>query len=71
MVCAIVISLTTLAIPLCVREITKNLDLPSIYTMGGVMLGLVAIHAICHAFVDYQGHMMGALMERDLRNEPI
>lgn len=37
--------------------------------MGGVMLALVAIHAICHAFVDYKDHMMGALMERDMRNE--
>ena len=33
------------------------------------MLALVAIHAICNAFVDYRGHMMGALMERDMRNE--
>lgn len=69
------VSATTLAIPLCIRSITKNLENPSpdvlthIYMMGGVMLGLVAIHAICHAFVDYKGHMMGAFMERDMRNE--
>jgi len=75
MACAIVVSLTVLAIPLCIRSITKNLEVQSpdslshIYIMGGVMLGLVAIHTICHAFVDYKGHMMGALMERDMRNE--
>ncbi|MBA3956842.1 MAG: ABC transporter ATP-binding protein [Parachlamydiaceae bacterium] len=75
MACAIVVSATVLAIPLCIRFITKNLEeqspdaLNQIYMMGGVMLTLVAVHAICHAFVDYKGHMMGALMERDMRNE--
>lgn len=33
------------------------------------MLALVAIYAACHTFIDYQGHIMGALMERDMRNE--
>lgn len=37
--------------------------------MGGIMLGLIAIYAACHAFIDYQGHVMGALMERDMRSE--
>lgn len=75
MACAVLVSLTALAIPLCVRMITKNLEVDSpdalntIYIMGGVMLALVAIHALCHAFVDYKGHMMGAFMERDMRNE--
>ena len=75
MACAIVVSATILAIPLCIRYITKNLEahstnsLNQIYVMGGVMLALIALHAICHAFVDYKGHMMGALMERDMRNE--
>lgn len=75
MACAIVVSATVLAIPLCIRSITKNLEMHSpdalsqIYMMGGIMLALVVIHVICHAFVDYKGHMMGALMERDMRNE--
>lgn len=75
MACAIVVSATLLAIPLCIRYITKNLEthsphvLNQIYIMGGVMLALIALHAICHAFVDYKGHMMGALMEGDMRNE--
>jgi len=37
--------------------------------MGGIMLGLVAIYTACHAFIDYRGHVMGALMERDMRSE--
>ena len=75
MACAVVVSATILAIPLCIRYITKNLEahstnaLNQIYIMGGVMLAMIALHAICHAFVDYKGHMMGALMERDMRNE--
>lgn len=76
MICAVVASAATLAIPLCIRYITTNLleagsedALHQIYMMGGVMLALVAIYTACHAFIDYQGHMMGALMERDMRNE--
>jgi ATP-binding cassette, subfamily B, bacterial len=30
---------------------------------------LIVIYALCSSFVDYQGHMMGTLMERDLRTE--
>lgn len=76
MACAIIVSAITLAIPLLIRYITKNLLEPNtpdalsqIYTMGIVMIGLVAIYTACHTFIDYQGHVMGALMERDMRNE--
>lgn len=76
LVCAVVASAATLAIPLCIRYITTNLlavgseeALYQIYRMGGIMLGLVAIYTACHAFIDYQGHVMGALMERDMRKE--
>jgi ATP-binding cassette subfamily B protein len=37
--------------------------------MGAVMLGLVATHVACNMFVDYRGHMMGAMMESDMRSE--
>lgn len=76
MACAVVVSAITLALPLCIRYITKNLlevDSPDalshIYMMGGVMLALVALYTACHTFIDYKGHMMGALMEGDMRNE--
>lgn len=76
MVCACVASSVTLAIPLCIRYITKNLLVPNIsqvlsqvYTMGGIMLALIAIYTACNAFIDYRGHVMGALMERDMRSE--
>jgi ATP-binding cassette subfamily B protein len=76
MACAVGASAAMLAIPLCVRYITTNLlqigsenALHQIYMMGGLMLALVAIYAACHAFIDYKGHVMGALMERDMRSE--
>lgn len=76
MVCAVIVSAITLAIPLCIRYITKNLledntpdALSQIYMMGGLMVGLVVIYTACHTFIDYQGHMMGALMEGDMRSE--
>jgi ATP-binding cassette, subfamily B, bacterial len=76
MVCALVVSATTLALPLCTSYITKNLlgenradALNQIYLIGAVMLGLVIVHVACNMFVDYQGHMMGAKMEADLRRE--
>jgi ATP-binding cassette subfamily B protein len=76
LVCALLVAATLLLLPLCARYITKTVleenlptALPQIYLMGGVMVGLVAIHAICNTFVDYQGHMMGAMMERDMRDE--
>lgn len=76
MACAVIASAALLAIPLCVRYITTNLlqigstdALHQIYMMGGIMIGLIAVYAACHAFIDYQGHVMGALMERDMRRE--
>ncbi len=76
MACAFVLSVIALALPLCARYITKNVlegDAPNalsqIYAMGVVMLALVVVHTLCNMFVDYQGHLMGAMMERDMRRE--
>ncbi len=74
--CASVVSAITLTLPLCARYITKNIlennapnALNHIYTVGAGMLVLLAIHAVCNTFVDYQGHMMGTFMESDMRDE--
>lgn len=70
LLCAMLASAAALMIPLCIRYITtNNLGIGEIYMMGGVMLALVAVYAACHAFIDYKGHLMGALMERDMRKE--
>jgi len=74
--CAFVVSAITLILPLCARYITKNVlegnapdALGQIYTIGAVMVTLVIVHALCNAFVDYKGHMMGAMMESNMRAE--
>lgn len=76
MACAFVVSGTALLLPLGANYITKNvLDgsapnaLSQIYGMGAVMFALLLVHTLCNMFVDYQGHMMGAKMERDMRAE--
>jgi len=72
--CALVVSGVVLLLPLCARYITKDVleggmpdALSHIYVMGAVMVALVMVHMACNTFVDYQGHMMGTLMESDMR----
>lgn len=76
MACAFIVSATTLALPLCASTITKDVlagitpqSLNQIYMMGGVMLALVVVNTACNMFVDYRGHLMGAMMESDMRAE--
>lgn len=76
LICAFFVSLTTLALPLCASYVTKNIleghapnALNQIYQVGALMLGLIVINVICNQFVDYQGHMMGAKMEGDMRRD--
>jgi ATP-binding cassette, subfamily B, bacterial len=74
--CICVVSAVTLAFPLLVRYVTKEIlagdlstALARVYWMGGLMLILVAIQALANYFVDYKGHEVGARMERDMRGE--
>jgi ATP-binding cassette, subfamily B, bacterial len=77
MACALVVSAITLLLPLCARYITNNILLQSstppalnhIYLVGALMLALVGVHTLCTMFIDYQGHVMGARMESDMRSE--
>ncbi|HEU5345688.1 MAG TPA: ABC transporter ATP-binding protein [Ktedonobacterales bacterium] len=76
MACALVVSATMLLLPLCARYVTKDLldgDSPralgQIALMGACMLALVGVQTLCTLFIDYQGHMMGARMEADMRRE--
>ncbi len=74
--CAFILSAVTVILPLCVRYITKNIlegnapdAMMQIFLMALVLLGLLLIYTLCNLFVDYQGHMMGAMMESDMRKE--
>ena len=75
--CAVLVAATALALPLCANYVTRHLvELPEapealgqIYLMGGVMLAMLAVQVVAIFFVDYQGHMMGAKIERTLRKQ--
>jgi ATP-binding cassette subfamily B protein len=74
--CAFIVAGIALILPLGARYVTQNVlgenapDLLShVYLMGAVMLALVVLHTLSNMFVDYRGHMMGALMESDMRAE--
>lgn len=66
----------TLVIPLIVRYITNEVvylpdgqPLPMILKLGILMIGLVALEFFCNFYIAYRGHIMGASMEHDMRNE--
>ena len=66
----------TLIIPLIVRYITNevvylegNEPLHQIIKLGILMMGLVAVEFFCNFYIAYYGHLMGAKMEHDMRNE--
>ena len=74
--CAFIVAGITLLLPLGTRYITKTIlegkmpnVLGQIYAVGTLMVLLIAIHTLCNFYVDYQGHVMGARMERDMRRE--
>ena len=52
----------------CIRRQYAQCAQPNLW-MGAVMLALIVVHTVCNMFVDYQGHMMGAMMESDMRSE--
>ncbi|MET3896235.1 ATP-binding cassette subfamily B protein [Devosia sp. UYZn731] len=75
--CALLVAATALALPLCANYVTKSLlQLPQapeaigqIYLMGGVMLAMLALQVLAVFFVDYQGHVMGAKIESEVRRQ--
>lgn len=76
MVFAILGAGVTLAIPLIVRYITTNvITLPGnealqlILKLGAVMVAMVALECFCNFYIAYFGHIMGARIEHDMRNE--
>lgn len=73
---AILGAAVTLAIPLIVRYITYHvIVLPGdeamriIAKLGILMVALVALECFCNFYISYFGHIMGAKMEHDMRNE--
>ena len=74
LICAAVISLADLAFPQILRTLTKTLFtessdaiLQALIPITLVLFVMYVIQAGCKYYVSYQGHMMGAHMERDMR----
>jgi ATP-binding cassette subfamily B protein len=74
--CAVLVSATALALPLCANYVTKEVTqlgapaaLGQIYLTGALMLMLLVLQVVSTFFVDYQGHMMGARIESEVRRE--
>ena len=76
LICAAVISLADLAFPQILRTLTKTLFTESsdviLWALLPITLVLLVMYMIqtgCKYYVSYQGHMMGAYMERDMRQQ--
>ena len=76
LICAAVISLVDLAYPQILRTMTKTLFtqdkdiiLHALPVIGISLFVMYIIQSLCKYYVTYQGHMMGAKMERDMRRE--
>ena len=76
LICAAVISLVDLAFPQILRTLTKTLFtessdviLRALLPITFVLLIMYMIQTGCKYYVSYQGHMMGAYMERDMRQQ--
>ena len=76
LICAAMISLIDLAYPQILRTMTKTVFagkssaiLQVLLPIGVAMLIMYIVQALCKYYVSYQGHMMGANMERDMRQK--
>ena len=76
LICAAVISLIDLAYPQILRTMTKTLFtqdqsriLRALPVIAGGLFLMYVIQCLCKYYVTCQGHMMGANMERDMRQE--
>ena len=66
----------TLIIPLIIRYITNDViyrpageSLKIILSLTGIMAVLIILEFYCNYFIAYYGHIMGAKMEYNMRNE--
>ncbi len=67
----------SLVYPLIVRFITNELlvnyeineIIQTIIKLGFLMIGLAILEFVCNFYIAYQGHVMGAKMEYDMRND--
>jgi len=73
---AILGAAVTLIIPLVVRYITNEVvyfdaagAMASVLKLGALMVALVLLEIFCNFYIAYFGHIMGAMMEADMRRD--
>lgn len=76
LICAAFISLVDLCYPQILRTLTNTLFtedgpviLKALPPIGIGLLFMYLLQSLCKYYVSYQGHMMGARMERDMRQQ--
>lgn len=76
LICATVISAVDLAFPQILRTLTRTLFtrdtaviVNALIPIALALLTMYIIQSLCKYYVSYQGHMMGANMERDMRQQ--
>ena len=76
LLCAAIISMVDLAFPQILRTLTATIFteepstiLKALLPIGLCLLLMYVIQSFCVYYVGYQGHMMGAKMERDMRQQ--
>lgn len=76
MICALIAAAISLVFPMVIRYITNTVlhqevdtQMLTILYLGGFLVVLMIMEYFCNYFVAYQGHLMGAYMEADMRNE--
>lgn len=76
LLCAAIISLVDLTFPQILRTLTATVFteepstiLKALLPIGLCLLIMYVIQSFCVYYVGYQGHMMGAKMERDMRQQ--
>lgn len=77
MTCAILVAGTAIAMPLIANYLVTHLPALAaspdaaarLFMLGTVMVVIVVVQALATYFVDYQGHVMGARIEAQVRHE--
>lgn len=76
LICAAFISVVDLSYPQILRTMTKtlftkdsNIILSTLPLIAAGLLVMYIVQSLCKYYVSYQGHMMGAHMERDMRQQ--
>lgn len=76
LLCALIVAGVTLVYPLCAGYVTRTVlhqdgptALHGLIQVGAFMLALLALQIAANTFLDFQGHMMGTYIERDMRRD--